>query len=404
MWASLMAQRVKNLPAVQEMQGTRVQSLGQEDPLEEGMATCSSILARRIPWTEEPGGPQSMVSQRVGHLWSGWACNLMYWMPWAGSKISHIYVYLSETKNVYPVHHRRIRSVIRNQISGVFHEVFFIVLCFFIHLILHTFAEHPGVPDARNGVAGVVPAVKNRVVWGVDLPCSAVGLVRECGKGCGANESHAFPSAWLWTAFSRVVTELALGGSQKEKGSPDPEEQDHGHAAEGWMSGCGCPGRAAWAGTSDETSRPAGRWKGHRCLAKEFRRWFAGTNPLCPWKCRRSSAPFVFPIYTTQFSVCWEDNILGWPESSHNILWENLNELFGWKKKVKSRSVVSNSLQPHGLYRPWNSPGQNTGVGSLSLNQGIFPTQRSNPGLPYCKQILYLLSHTGSPKYLANPI
>ena len=46
-----------------------------------------------------------------------------------------------------------------------------------------------------------------------------------------------------------------------------------------------------------------------------------------------------------------------------------------------SRSVVSDSLRPHGLYSPWSSPGQNTGVGSLSLLQGIFPTQRSNPGL-----------------------
>ena len=53
---------VKNVPAVQE---TWVQSLGWEDPLEEGMATRSSILAWRIPWTEEPGGPQSMGSQRV---------------------------------------------------------------------------------------------------------------------------------------------------------------------------------------------------------------------------------------------------------------------------------------------------------------------------------------------------
>ena len=51
-WASLMAQWVKNLPVVQE---TWVQSLGQEDPLEKGMATHSSILAWRIPWTEEPG-------------------------------------------------------------------------------------------------------------------------------------------------------------------------------------------------------------------------------------------------------------------------------------------------------------------------------------------------------------
>ena len=62
-----------------------------------------------------------------------------------------------------------------------------------------------------------------------------------------------------------------------------------------------------------------------------------------------------------------------------------------------SHSVVSYSLQPHGLYSSWNSPGQNTGVGSLSLLQGIFPTQGSNPGLPHCRQILYQLSHKGSP-------
>ena len=55
----------------------------------------------------------------------------------------------------------------------------------------------------------------------------------------------------------------------------------------------------------------------------------------------------------------------------------------------ESRSVVSNSLQPHGLYSPWNSPGQNTGVGSLSLLQGIFSTQELNPGLPHCRWILY---------------
>ena len=55
---------VKNLPAMQE---TRVQSLGQEDPWEKGMAIHSSILAWRIPWTEEPGRLQSMELQRVGH-------------------------------------------------------------------------------------------------------------------------------------------------------------------------------------------------------------------------------------------------------------------------------------------------------------------------------------------------
>ena len=62
--ASPVAQTVKNLPAMQE---TWVQSLGPEDPLEKEMATHSSILAWRIPWTEEPGGLQSMGSQRVRH-------------------------------------------------------------------------------------------------------------------------------------------------------------------------------------------------------------------------------------------------------------------------------------------------------------------------------------------------
>ena len=61
----------------------------------------------------------------------------------------------------------------------------------------------------------------------------------------------------------------------------------------------------------------------------------------------------------------------------------------------ESHSVLSDSLQPHGLYSPWNSPGQNTGVGSLSLLQGIFPTQESNRGLQYCKWILYQLSYQG---------
>ena len=65
----LMAQQVKNLPAMQETQKTQVWSLGWEDPLEEEMATHSSILDWKIPWTEEPGGLQSKGSQRVGHIW-----------------------------------------------------------------------------------------------------------------------------------------------------------------------------------------------------------------------------------------------------------------------------------------------------------------------------------------------
>ena len=63
-WASLVAQLVKNRLAVRE---TWAQSLSWEDPLEKGKATHSSILAWKIPWTEEPGGLQSMESQRVKH-------------------------------------------------------------------------------------------------------------------------------------------------------------------------------------------------------------------------------------------------------------------------------------------------------------------------------------------------
>ena len=65
-----MGSAIKNLPVIQEMQETQVRSLGWEDPLEEGMATHSSILAWRIPWTEESGVLQSMRSHRVGYNWA----------------------------------------------------------------------------------------------------------------------------------------------------------------------------------------------------------------------------------------------------------------------------------------------------------------------------------------------
>ena len=72
-----------------------------------------------------------------------------------------------------------------------------------------------------------------------------------------------------------------------------------------------------------------------------------------------------------------------------------------WKaRESKSCSVVSSSLRHHGLYSPWHSPGQNTGVGSLSLLQGIFPTQGLNPGLPHCRGNLYQVNHQGRPRIL----
>ena len=65
-------------------------------------------------------------------------------------------------------------------------------------------------------------------------------------------------------------------------------------------------------------------------------------------------------------------------------------EIYIWYiYESESYSLMSNSLQPHGLYSSWNSPGQNTGVGSCSFLQGIVPMQGSNPGLPHCRRILY---------------
>ena len=65
---------------------------------------------------------------------------------------------------------------------------------------------------------------------------------------------------------------------------------------------------------------------------------------------------------------------------------------------------LSSQFSRSALCSPWNSPGQNTGVGSLSLLQEIFPTQGSNPGLPHCRWILYQLSHKGSPEPQAKPV
>ena len=72
----------------------------------------------------------------------------------------------------------------------------------------------------------------------------------------------------------------------------------------------------------------------------------------------------------------------------------------GMKSESEIRLVMSDSLWLHGLYSPRNSPGQNPGVGSLSLLQGIFPTQGSNSGLPHCRQILHQLNHKGCPRIL----
>ena len=82
----------------------------------------------------------------------------------------------------------------------------------------------------------------------------------------------------------------------------------------------------------------------------------------------------------------WNENI------SCLINKQEISQTSAIESESESHSAMSDSLRPHGLYSPWNSPGQNTEVGSLSLLQGIFPTQGFNSGLPLCKRILYQLS------------
>ena len=106
-------------------------------------------------------------------------------------------------------------------------------------------------------------------------------------------------------------------------------------------------------------------------------------------------------LYIIMFFFCvqsafWAKNIAAENIVFSAICFPGLSET-QWSE---SHSVVSNSSWPHGPYNPWNSPGQNTGVGSRSLLQGIFPTQGLNPGLPHCRWILYYLSHQQSPRTL----
>ena len=100
-WASLVAQKAKDLPATQK---TQARSLGWEDPLEKGMATHSSILAWRIPWTGEPGGLQSMQLQRVRH---DWATNTFHVV--VAQSLSHVSLFATPMDCSMPgfsVHHQ----------------------------------------------------------------------------------------------------------------------------------------------------------------------------------------------------------------------------------------------------------------------------------------------------------
>ena len=116
-------------------------------------------------------------------------------------------------------------------------------------------------------------------------------------------------------------------------------------------------------------------------------------TPICG-KVKKVSAILSLPLPFSLFSH----------QLSHLIIkvMENLLKfLTKWSKvKVNVTQSCPTLCDPMDYNSPWNSPGQNTGVSSLSILQGIFPTQGLNPGLPHCRQILYQLSHNRSPRIL----
>ena len=87
-------------------------------------------------------------------------------------------------------------------------------------------------------------------------------------------------------------------------------------------------------------------------------------------------------------------------EFDYKETWASKNWCFWTVVLEKILRVPWTARWSHGLYSPWNFPGQNTGVGSLSLLQGFFLTQGWNPGLPHCRRFLYQLSHKGTPRIL----
>ena len=152
------------------------------------------------------------------------------------------------------------------------------------------------------------------------------------------------------------------------------------------------------------------------CLSIHVMSWFNSYGWISPSRQDRvTRARFIYPQILKQAKytyIVFEKMVLNtldirhrgtvvsekWDEScawSSWWPWECLQVMDLWEGnhvepqwRCESHLVVSNSFWPHGLYSPWNSPGQNTGVSSCSLLQGTLPTQGLNPGLPHCRQIL----------------
>ena len=122
---------------------------------------------------------------------------------------------------------------------------------------------------------------------------------------------------------------------------------------------------------------------------------FTGTSRLF-------SAWTFFFFFFKKLLLAQKNLILHWrSKQCHQYLGVIVNLSPSWVSEwVKVAQLCPTLCDPHGLYSPWHSPGQKTGVDSLFLLQEIFPTQELNPGLPHCRWILYQLSHQGSPRIL----
>ena len=126
--------------------------------------------------------------------------------------------------------------------------------------------------------------------------------------------------------------------------------------------------------------------------------------PLSPWchpTISSSAAPSCLQSFPAPGSFQMSQFFTKYWSFSFSIsLCNEYSRLISFENESEICSVMSTCLWPHGLYSRRNSPGQNAGVSSLSLLQGSFPTQGSNPGLLHCKWILYQLRHKGSPRIL----
>ena len=148
--------------------------------------------------------------------------------------------------------------------------------------------------------------------------------------------------------------------------------------------------RRAWQPTPvflSENLMDQGAWRATVCRSAQSQtqlRWL--------------STHYYLIKYTSKWEVSPKINNFGMKKVS--VPQEHIITINTYILNEKVKSKLSPNLCNPTVYSPWNSPGQNTGVGSLCLLQRIFPTQGSDPGLPHCKRVLYQLSHKGRPRIL----